>query len=259
MKVANRIAVSHTILIALLAVVLVCPILVLGRMQAAIARNAGQNFRLALETLSLMRGSDDLEHTTRRYFALPSAEMQSELKETHERLVGELANLQSNPGSDKTRSEAERMGRFLRDLQDVLIRTQPSPPKPELKVRQAGREAFPAELEEQFVRLRAQSYTLYQASLQTLNLEAESARKAGTGALTILWASGIIALAAGSGISFLVVRSVAGPLRQLAEGTRSLAEGKEFYRLDTSRSDELSQIAKDFNDLVRRLKPGNPE
>lgn len=259
MKIANRIAVSHTILIVVLAAMLACQVLVLRQMQAANARNAGQNFRLALETLSLMRGCDGLEHSTRRYFAIPSPELQNELKEAQESLTGGLANLLSDPGSDKTRTEAERMGRFLKDLQDALTKTQPLPPKPELKARQAGRDPFPGELEEQFARLRAQSATLYQASLQTLNLEAESARKAGAGALTLLWVSALTALAAGSGISFLVVRSVAGPLRQLAEGTRALAEGKEFYRLDTSRSDELSQIAKDFNALVRRLNPGNPE
>ncbi len=259
MKVVNRITMSHTILVILMAGVLACPMLVLHRMQAANARNAGQNFRLVLEALSLMRGCDTLELNTRRYFANPSTEMQNELKDARESFATGISVLQSDPGSDKTRLEVERLARFLKDFQDVLAKTQPLPQKPEPQSKQAGLPSFPAELEEQFERLRAQSSSVYQAGLQTTNLEAESARKMGADALMVLWISAVIAVATGAGISFLVVRSVAGPLRHLAEGTRALSEGKEFYRLDTSRSDELSQIAKDFNTLVRRLQPGKPE
>jgi signal transduction histidine kinase len=39
----------------------------------------------------------------------------------------------------------------------------------------------------------------------------------------------------------------------LTEGTRAIAEGKFFYRLDTTRDDEFSQLAKDFNTMTRRL------
>jgi methyl-accepting chemotaxis protein len=33
-----------------------------------------------------------------------------------------------------------------------------------------------------------------------------------------------------------------------------MAEGGSCYRLDTSRSDEIAQIAKDFNTVAERLK-----
>jgi len=259
MKIANRFAMSHTILVVLMAGVLTCQIVMLRQMQASNARNAGQNFRIAVESLSLMRSCDAFENSTRRYFASPSTELQNELKETQESFAGQLASLPLDLGSDKTRLEAERLGRFLEDFRESLTKTQPLPQKPDIKTRQPGSFAVPAEMEEQIERLRAQTSSLYYAGLQTLNQEAESARRAGARALTVLWVSALIALIAGTGISFLVVRSVASPLGHLAEGTRALSEGKEFYRLDTSRSDELSQIAKDFNTLVRRLKSGNTE
>ena len=43
------------------------------------------------------------------------------------------------------------------------------------------------------------------------------------------------------------------PLANLTEGTRAIAEGKFYYRLDTSRNDEFSQLARDFNTMTRRL------
>ena len=54
-------------------------------------------------------------------------------------------------------------------------------------------------------------------------------------------------------VSFLIYRSISNPLANLTEGTRAIAEGKFYYRLDTSRNDEFSQLARDFNTMTRRL------
>ncbi len=61
-------------------------------------------------------------------------------------------------------------------------------------------------------------------------------------------------LALGALAAFLINRSVALPLNSLQQGTRALVEGKSFYKLDTSRNDELAHLAKDFNTLVQRLR-----
>ena len=54
-------------------------------------------------------------------------------------------------------------------------------------------------------------------------------------------------------VAFLISRSINEPLRHLTEGTRAISEGKFFYRLDTSRKDEFSQVARDFNLMSSRL------
>jgi two-component system sensor histidine kinase GlrK len=54
-------------------------------------------------------------------------------------------------------------------------------------------------------------------------------------------------------VSFAMIRSISEPLHNLTQGTRAISEGKFFYRLDTSRNDEFSQLAKDFNSMTRRL------
>jgi methyl-accepting chemotaxis protein len=118
---------------------------------------------------------------------------------------------------------------------------------------------IPQDLVEQLEGLRSQAYSLYQASTQTLSSEAETARKTGDRAELVLWILAAMALVVSLFVSVSVLRSIATPLRHLAEGTRAIAEGKEFYRLDTSRNDEFSQIAKDFNTLARRLRSGDAE
>lgn len=66
-------------------------------------------------------------------------------------------------------------------------------------------------------------------------------------------AAASIALVLSLFVSFFVVQSISAPLKQLTRGTRAIAEGKFFYRLDTSHRDEFSQLAKDFNTMTERL------
>jgi two-component system sensor histidine kinase GlrK len=54
-------------------------------------------------------------------------------------------------------------------------------------------------------------------------------------------------------VSLLIVRSISKPLANLTEGTRAIADGKFFYRLDTTRKDEFAQLAQDFNKMTLRL------
>jgi two-component system sensor histidine kinase GlrK len=67
------------------------------------------------------------------------------------------------------------------------------------------------------------------------------------------WIISILALAVSCLVITLVVRSISRPLSHLTEGTRRISEGQFDYRLDTSRGDEFSQLALDFNTMTRRL------
>jgi two-component system sensor histidine kinase GlrK len=71
--------------------------------------------------------------------------------------------------------------------------------------------------------------------------------------VTVLWAVTVAALAISVLVSFLIIRSISKPLAHLTEGTRAIADGKFFYRLDTTRNDEFSQLARDFNKMTSRL------
>ena len=101
--------------------------------------------------------------------------------------------------------------------------------------------------------LRALTYSVYQISLRSMVVEVEKSRATSETAALILWCVVFAALAISILVSFLIYRSISHPLANLTEGTRAIAEGKFYYRLDTSRNDEFSQLAKDFNTMTRRL------
>jgi methyl-accepting chemotaxis protein len=100
--------------------------------------------------------------------------------------------------------------------------------------------------------LRAQTLAIYQTALRSMVSNVEKSRQTVETEAWILYCATACALAISILLSFLIFRSISKPLANLMEGTRSMAEGKFFYRLDTSRDDELSQIAKDFNTIAQR-------
>ena len=100
---------------------------------------------------------------------------------------------------------------------------------------------------------RSLTYSVYQISLQSMVVEVEKSKATSETAALILWCAVFAALAISILVSFLIYRSISHPLANLTEGTRAIAEGKFYYRLDTSRNDEFSQLAKDFNTMTRRL------
>jgi signal transduction histidine kinase len=69
----------------------------------------------------------------------------------------------------------------------------------------------------------------------------------------VLWCATLFVFAVSVLVSLLIVRSISKPLAHLTEGTRAIADGKFFYRLDTTRNDEFSQLARDFNKMTLRL------
>lgn len=255
MRVSSRIAAGYAILIALLMGLLAFEIVSLHRMQAINRRNSGQNLQAVLAALQLMRDRDSVEDSARQLFSNPSDQSQGQFKAAQEAFESGLAGLQSIDASEKAQEEVTRLMRFWKEFLASFEELQPQASKPG-----AARQPveFTPDLQEQLERLRAQTYSLYQANVQTMKSEAEAARTAGDRAEIILWISTTTALAVALCVFVWVVRTISVPLKHLTEGTRALTEGKKFYRLDTSRDDELSQIAKDFNELTRRLNADDP-
>jgi signal transduction histidine kinase len=87
-----------------------------------------------------------------------------------------------------------------------------------------------------------------------MKLKVENSRKTGDTAALVLWCVTFAVLAISILVSSLIYRSISKPLSNLTEGTRAIAEGKFFYRLDASRKDEFSQLARDFNTMTQKLK-----
>lgn len=250
MRVAKRVAVGYIVLILLPAVLLLIQVLALRRLQAVNQKNSGENLRLGLAAVGLVRDRDEIEEQARRYFGLGDPAAKDELKDSMQSFDSSLKQVLEHQGTVREEAETNRLAQFWSECNAVVSKMTP----PAARAPKSGSPTvFPEDLAEQLDRLRAQSLTVFDVRVR--EMEKESAEAGRTGARTELisvWV-GSAALVVGVLFALLIVRSVSIPLRSLSEGTRGIAEGKSFYRLDTSREDEFGQIAKDFNTLAERL------
>jgi signal transduction histidine kinase len=113
--------------------------------------------------------------------------------------------------------------------------------------------ANPLNLPNKLNLLRGQTDDFLRFTSESVKTRVDNSQKSSKTAVKVLYSTTALALAISILVSFLIYRSISKPLASLTEGTRAIAEGKFFYRLDTSRNDEFSQLAKDFNTMTHRL------
>lgn len=233
-------------------VMLIYPISLLGRLQAANQANSGNNLKVAVRALQIVRERDLIEELTKRCLTSPSADLLAQIRSELDTFESDVAELGALPLPEKQKTEWNRLGQFWKACSGRILSLLPPAPAPGEPWKAVSPAAMPAELEGDLERVRAQAQTVYQASIQNIEAQATIARKDGDQASFIFrvilacgWTSGLL-------LSILIIRSVAFPLKQLVQGARAIAEGKSFYRLDTSRSDEFSQIARDIHKIAHR-------
>lgn len=249
MKVAKRVTVGYLILILLPALLLLVQVLALRRLQALNQSNSGENLRAALAAVELVRDRDQLEELAGRHFGMGDPAAKDELQERMQSFESSLRQIVEHQGTAREQAEASRLAQFWNEFSAVVSKKAP----PATITSKGGSPLIlPDDLAELLDRLRAQSLTVFDVGMQEIKAQAaEAARSSARAELISSWI-GSAALVVGVLLAFLTVRSISIPLRNLAEGTRGITEGKSFYRLDTSREDELGQIAKDFNTLAER-------
>lgn len=245
MKIATRIISGYGVLIALLAALLAYQVMAIHRMQAIGNTVARVNFQAALVALQLMRDRDLVEEYAKKALVIGDPEYSEQLRGFTEDLETSLQQIRTKAVTARERDEVVRFSRFWGAFRETLAREQARGAQ--------KRPEFPAELQDSLDSLRTQAYTVYQQVLQSMASEAELARETGQRAELMSWFTALTALMVGAFVSLLIVRSISVPLKQLTEGTRAIAAGKFYYRLDTSRRDEFAQVARDFNTMTERL------
>lgn len=69
-----------------------------------------------------------------------------------------------------------------------------------------------------------------------------------------LWSIALLAAALAIGVGWGLARYLLAPVRAIARGARGLAAGDYSIRIKSKRSDELGDLARDFNTLARSLE-----
>ena len=215
------------------------------RMQSINRTVAEMDFHNSLAGLEALRDLDLVEEYARKSFALGDADYFSLLGEYREGFTAGLRDIGSRASDGNVKDEIGALIKLWGTLNSRLA---------EAEARYfSGGHALPETIWQDFESLGVQLRSVYQANLGSMSFRVENARRTGETAAIVLVFSTIAAVAAGSLVSFFIYISISKPLAHLTEGTRAIAQGKFFYRLDATRSDEFSELARDFNAMTCRL------
>jgi signal transduction histidine kinase len=246
MKITTRIITGYGLFIVLLVGMVIYQILTINGMQSINRTLSEISFQTAHACLEALRDRDLVEEYTRKTLVtLADPDYLKKLQESQVTFDTRLSEIKTYAKSDEELAEVKR----LTQVWDAYMAEQ----KQLLQNLPKSGGALPDSMQDTLDKLRAQTLSVYQTALRSISSKVDKSRKTGETASLVLYCATLVALAISILISFLIFLSISKPLAHLTEGTRAIAEGKFFYRLDTSRNDEFSQLAKDFNTMTHRL------
>ncbi len=241
MKITTRIISGYGLFIAILAALVLYQVITINNMQRVNKALKDINFQNAETSLNAMRDRDLVEEYALKSFLDP--EYLKQLEPSQKDYDADLRDLESSATPGEEQDSVKRLVKSWESLTAKL----------ELLKNGLRSEELAVSLKEELDYLRVQTRAVYDASLHSMSEIIIRSEAAGETAALVLYSVTLFALAVSILVSFLIYRSISKPLANLTEGTRAIAEGKFFYRLDTSRNDEFSQLAKDFNTMTQRL------
>jgi two-component system sensor histidine kinase GlrK len=245
MKITTRIISGYGLFIVLLAGMAIYQAFTVKRMQSINLTLRETNFKNAIACLQALRDHDLVEEYARKYFALADPDYLDQLKEYQKHYEMQIVKLRKNAASLEEHEAIKRLEQLRVSIAERLrLLLHNLPP---------GGASLPEDLQDDMERLHTLTDSVYQVILQSMKVAVEKSKATSETVALILWFVVFAALPISILVSFLIYRSISHPLANLTEGTRAIAEGKFYYRLDTSRNDEFSQLAKDFNTMTRRL------
>ena len=250
MRISTKITSGYTILILLIVAVFSYQVALLYQMQAITRDLGGLNFRSALLSLQLLRDLDQVEEFTQKLFATGGDPgYASQLEEMRQGFSNSLEELEGLQLSAEEHAEVDELAR----LWDQSWRAWTDA---EAALKSGNRREAEGALDRQIAALtgmRLQTQAVTRASRATIARQVQISEVAAQRSQTISLLTALLALLVSVAVSIWIVRSISGPLHRLTEGTRAVSQGEFTYRLEAGGSDELSELARDFNLMTRRL------
>lgn len=249
MKIGTRVAAGYGILIVLLLAVQLYQVSIINRMQRVDRQLSEISFDASLQALELSRDLDQLEEFSEKYLSLGDPGYGSQVAPLRENFQSRLEAIQSLSLAPGERRAVDALAAAWQHVLEHLFPVEAA--YRENRHRDAG-DHLP-EVLEGFARLRAETRAVIQESRDQVAREVERSRLMSQQAQRVSWLAAAAALGLSVLVSFLIVRSISVPIRQLTQGTRRLREGDFTVSVGASGSDEMAQLARDFNIMVRHL------
>ncbi|MBI2819902.1 MAG: HAMP domain-containing histidine kinase [Acidobacteria bacterium] len=250
MRISNKIASGYVILILLVVAVFSYQLSLIHQMQTVTRDLGGLNFRSALLSLELLRDLEQVKEFTLKLFATGGdpgyADQLAEMRRGFTLSLEDLNALELSPAENAEvdqlallwEQSSRRWGDAVAALQNGDSRRAET------------------ELGEQIAildNMQVQCQVLIRASRLAIANQVAVSEAAAQRSQTIALLTALLALLLSIGVSIWIVRSISSPLRRLTEGTHAVAQGEFTYKLDVEGSDELSDLARDFNLMTRKL------
>lgn len=241
MKITTRIVTGYGLLIFILAALAIYQSITVGRLQDINEDLVNANFQYARNSLDARNNLYDIEFYIRKAFASDDTRYLKLLKEVQKDFEKNLMKLKHTANLredlEGIRKLSELWNSYVADIG-------------QLYQRDAG---LLQKLQDDLDQMQECSISIFEKSVSSMQRKLEKSTSTLKTAELVLMSATLLALAISILVSLLIVRSISKPLGHLTEGTRAIAEGKFFYRLDTSRNDEFSELARDFNTMTLRL------
>ncbi len=242
MKITTRIIAGYGLFIAILAGLVIYQVITIHHMQSINRTLKDINFQNAMVSLNALENLKGMTDFTKKFFVDPDT-YRKKLADYKNSYEANLRELKSKAASSEEQDSVKRLGQSWKSFASKLETLQTSP----------QRENADAALLDELERLEMQTHAVHESTLRSMTGKVNKSEATSETAALVLYSATLFALAISILISFLIYRSISKPLAHLTEGTRAIAEGKFSYRLDTTRKDEFSQLAKDFNTMTHRL------
>lgn len=246
MSVAAKLRGAFALYIALLAALLVYHVRTIQATVASGQALADISARLSAVSTEQSARLTQMSSDGEKYLVTRDRGYLDKLQQTAKEYREQLRKLEAQPLSKRERSLMVPLTREwaqAESLISVLVRGDDVTPAA----------TYVPRLNEALDRVRSGTQELAVAARDAMNRELQVSERAGAAAERVSWIAAALALLLSLALSALLARSILEPIARLKRGTQEVSAGRFDYRLNANGSDELAQVARDFNSMTERL------
>ena len=250
MKVSTRIITGFAFLLTLSLATTLYQLYMIQRMQSINQDLSQVNFEAAGIVQNMNQEMFDLEDYSRKYFVLNGDPMyERELGDIRTDFISDLTRLETKARTPREREAIKGLSLSWNEFW-LSFGTE----KARLNVAaDATPEDLPESLQGALDKIRENTESVMAAVRAGIKEQVDSTAANGARARSVSVTTGALSLLIAIIVAIIVVRAIADPLRQLAQGTRRISKGQFWHRLPADGRDEFADLARDFNLMAQRL------
>lgn len=250
MKIVTRIGAGYLILIILMLAIQLYQVSLIHHMRLVNQQLARINLKATEEALNVGRDLEQLEEFTQKFLALRDAQYGAELRQMRTAIQRGILSL-SNLNLSQPEEEQVKALLFTWDqLTEWLLLVE--------ETYRSGDFSLVPEWNQTLMPLFSQANyhvnRIIEDSRRTVLERVTRSRQMSERAEWVSWGAAATGVLLSFLVCGLVVRSISGPFRQLIAATRNIARGNFSYHVDEEGDEEISEVARNFNSMAKRLE-----